>query len=201
VVESRTVDRLLTSSARFTGFVGFLSRNGRVVFASARHASSKAEAGARLELDSSNFCTSLERGMGRPHRSHRPNRPGFQSVHYRGGTRTPCPVHRCALPRPSAALRCFWGAQYTIVEDPDGIAIGLMSLDSNRHTQPPCRVDGVTIDPEQMCGGLNHDPLDRIEVDLIAVLVIGLRRARRGMVRHRRCLFPFLSDLTHWLYP
>jgi uncharacterized glyoxalase superfamily protein PhnB len=32
----------------------------------------------------------------------------------------------------------FWGARYAIVEDPDGIAIGLMSpIDPTRRTAPP----------------------------------------------------------------
>ena len=36
---------------------------------------------------------------------------------------------------------------------------------------------------------LDHDPLDLIEADLIAPTVVELRRARRGVVRHRRGLF------------
>jgi uncharacterized glyoxalase superfamily protein PhnB len=32
----------------------------------------------------------------------------------------------------------FWGARYAIVEDPDGIAVGLMSsIDRTRKTAPP----------------------------------------------------------------
>jgi hypothetical protein len=35
----------------------------------------------------------------------------------------------------------------------------------------------------------NHDPLDLIEAELVAPAVVELRRARRGVVRHRRGLF------------
>ena len=31
----------------------------------------------------------------------------------------------------------FWGARYAIVEDPDGIAVGLMSPISAKHRAPP----------------------------------------------------------------
>jgi uncharacterized glyoxalase superfamily protein PhnB len=31
----------------------------------------------------------------------------------------------------------FWGARFAIVEDPDGIAVGLMSPSSDEHRQPP----------------------------------------------------------------
>ena len=31
----------------------------------------------------------------------------------------------------------FWGSRYAIVEDPDGIAVGLMSPPSNEHRAPP----------------------------------------------------------------
>jgi hypothetical protein len=51
-------------------------------------------------------------------------------------------------------------------------------------------VDWVTIDPERMCGGLKHDPLDLIKADLIAESVIELRRARRGTVRYHCGFFP-----------
>jgi hypothetical protein len=35
----------------------------------------------------------------------------------------------------------------------------------------------------------NHDPLDLIEAELVAPAIVELRRARRGVVRHRRRLF------------
>jgi hypothetical protein len=38
-------------------------------------------------------------------------------------------------------------------------------------------------------GLLNHNPLDLIEAELVAPAVVELRRARRGVVRHRRGLF------------
>jgi catechol 2,3-dioxygenase-like lactoylglutathione lyase family enzyme len=34
----------------------------------------------------------------------------------------------------------FWGARYAIVEDPDGIAVGLMSPQSNEHRSKPPEV-------------------------------------------------------------
>jgi catechol 2,3-dioxygenase-like lactoylglutathione lyase family enzyme len=34
----------------------------------------------------------------------------------------------------------FWGARYAIVEDPDGIAVGLMSPTSAKHRAPPPEV-------------------------------------------------------------
>jgi len=35
----------------------------------------------------------------------------------------------------------------------------------------------------------DHDPLDLIQADLIPAAIVELRRARRGVVRHRRGLF------------
>ena len=35
----------------------------------------------------------------------------------------------------------------------------------------------------------NHDPLDLIKAEFVAVAVVELRRARRCLVRHGRCLF------------
>ena len=38
----------------------------------------------------------------------------------------------------STAFDAFWGARYAIVEDPDGVAIGLMSpIDPARKMPPP----------------------------------------------------------------
>ena len=36
-----------------------------------------------------------------------------------------------------APFDAFWGARYAIVEDPDGIAVGLMSPISAEHRSPP----------------------------------------------------------------
>jgi hypothetical protein len=36
---------------------------------------------------------------------------------------------------------------------------------------------------------LDHDPLDLIEAELVASTIVELRRARGGVVRHRRGLF------------
>jgi uncharacterized glyoxalase superfamily protein PhnB len=43
----------------------------------------------------------------------------------------------CGLQAPFDA---FWGARYAIVEDPDGIAVGLMSPISAKHRSPPPEV-------------------------------------------------------------
>jgi uncharacterized glyoxalase superfamily protein PhnB len=39
-----------------------------------------------------------------------------------------------------APFDAFWGARYAIVEDPDGIAVGLMSPISAKHRAPPPEV-------------------------------------------------------------
>jgi catechol 2,3-dioxygenase-like lactoylglutathione lyase family enzyme len=39
-----------------------------------------------------------------------------------------------------APYDAFWGARYAIIEDPDGIAVGLMSPISARHRAPPPEV-------------------------------------------------------------
>lgn len=39
-----------------------------------------------------------------------------------------------------APFDAFWGARYAIVEDPDGIAVGLMSPISAKHRSPPPEV-------------------------------------------------------------
>jgi uncharacterized glyoxalase superfamily protein PhnB len=107
------------------------------------HARSEAQAGAYLELDSSSFapiwnagwanCTDL---IGR--------------IVLGFSLSTTKAVDECfdrligashrALQPPYDA---FWGARYAIVEDPDGIAIGLMSpVDPNRQTRPPAEWTG-----------------------------------------------------------
>lgn len=39
-----------------------------------------------------------------------------------------------------APFDAFWGARYAIVEDPDGLAVGLMSPISGEHRSPPPQV-------------------------------------------------------------
>ena len=39
-----------------------------------------------------------------------------------------------------APFDAFWGARYAIIEDPDGIAVGLMSPISAKHRAPPPEV-------------------------------------------------------------
>lgn len=39
-----------------------------------------------------------------------------------------------------APYDAFWGARYAVIEDPDGLAVGLMSPVSDEHRQPPPQV-------------------------------------------------------------
>ncbi|MBS0224333.1 MAG: VOC family protein [Proteobacteria bacterium] len=39
-----------------------------------------------------------------------------------------------------APYDAFWGARYAIIEDPDGLAVGLMSEKSDEHRSPPPKV-------------------------------------------------------------
>jgi uncharacterized glyoxalase superfamily protein PhnB len=39
-----------------------------------------------------------------------------------------------------APHNAFWGARYAIIEDPDGIAVGLMSEMSDEYRSPPPEV-------------------------------------------------------------
>jgi uncharacterized glyoxalase superfamily protein PhnB len=102
------------------------------------HASCDPHGGALLELDTAEFAPVWNAGwagrgdlLGRVVLGFRiPTREGVDqrfnsltSAGYRG------------LQPPFDA---FWGARYAIVEDPDGIAIGLMSsIDPTRRTAPP----------------------------------------------------------------
>src|SRR5258708_37046564 len=47
----------------------------------------------------------------------------------------------------------------------------------------------------------NHDPLDLIEAELVAPAIVELRRARRGVVRHRRGLLKRAAVLEIVGYP
>ena len=107
------------------------------------HASSEAQAGAYLELDSSGFapvrnagwadCTDLIGRIVLGSVSPRPNAVDECFYQLIGAG------HRALQPPYDA----FWGARYAIVEDPDGIAIGLTSpVDPNRQTQPPAEWTG-----------------------------------------------------------
>ena len=39
-----------------------------------------------------------------------------------------------------APYDAFWGARYAVIEDPDGLAVGLMSEKSDEHRSPPPKV-------------------------------------------------------------
>jgi len=102
------------------------------------HASSEAEGEAHLELDSPSFAPVWNAGWAQ--RTDLVGRIvlGFrlaarETVDERFGELTGAGYR--ALQPPFDA---FWGARYAIVEDPDGIAIGLMSpIDPTRATAPP----------------------------------------------------------------
>ncbi len=102
------------------------------------HASSETEDGAQLELDSPSFAPIWNAGW-----AERTDLVGRVVLGFRLATREMVDERfdeltgagRRALQPPFDA---FWGARYAIVEDPDGIAIGLMSpIDPARMTQPP----------------------------------------------------------------
>jgi uncharacterized glyoxalase superfamily protein PhnB len=107
------------------------------------HASSEAEAGAHLELDSSNFAPVWNAGW-----ADRTDLIGRIVLGFSQPTTKA--VDQCFDQLIAAGYRAlqppydaFWGARYAIVEDPDGIAIGLMSpVDPNRQTQPPAEWTG-----------------------------------------------------------
>lgn len=102
------------------------------------HASSESEAGAHLELDSPNFAPVWNAGW-----AQRTDLVGRIVLGFRLATREAvderfdtltCAGYRALQP----PFDAFWGARYAIVEDPDGIAIGLMSpIDPTRQTRPP----------------------------------------------------------------
>jgi catechol 2,3-dioxygenase-like lactoylglutathione lyase family enzyme len=102
------------------------------------HASSESEGGAQLELDSPNFAPVWNAGWAR-----RTDLAGRIVLGFRLATREAvderfdrltCAGYRALQP----PFDAFWGARYAIVEDPDGIAVGLMSpIDPTRQTRPP----------------------------------------------------------------
>jgi catechol 2,3-dioxygenase-like lactoylglutathione lyase family enzyme len=102
------------------------------------HASSEAEGGAHLEIDSPNFAPVWNAGW-----AQRTDLIGRIVLGFRLATREA--VDQRFEQLTSAGYRAlqppfdaFWGARYAIVEDPDRIAIGLMSpVDPTRMTRPP----------------------------------------------------------------
>ena len=101
------------------------------------HTSSKATEGALLEADSPTFARVWNQGwQGEAELS------GRVVIGLRVGTRDD--VDRLYGEVLSAGYRglqppfdAFWGARYAIVEDPNGLAVGLMSPADDEHRSPP----------------------------------------------------------------
>ena len=102
------------------------------------HAGCELHGGALLELDSVEFAPVWNTGW-----AGRSDLQGRVVLGFRIATRDGVDQRFGSLT--SAGYRelqppfdAFWGARYAIVEDPDGIAIGLMSpIDPARRTPPP----------------------------------------------------------------
>jgi uncharacterized glyoxalase superfamily protein PhnB len=101
------------------------------------HASNKAAHGALLEADSSAFARVWNQGW-----KAETGLTGRVVVGLRVGSRAEvdrlydavvAAGHRGHQPPHDA----FWGARYAIVEDPNGIAVGLMSPADDEHRSPP----------------------------------------------------------------
>ena len=102
------------------------------------HASSEAEDGAHLELDSPTFAPVWNVGW-----AGRSDLIGRVILGFRLATREAVDERFEQLTstgyRPlQPPFDAFWGARYAIVEGPDDIAVGLMSpIDPTRQTRPP----------------------------------------------------------------
>ena len=102
------------------------------------HASSEAEGGAHVELDSPSFAPVWNAGW-----AQRTDLIGRIVLGFRLAARETVDERFDQLTEAGyRALQppfdAFWGARYAVVEDPDGIAIGLMSpIDPTRETPPP----------------------------------------------------------------
>ena len=101
------------------------------------HHASAADAGADLDLDSDRFAQFWNEGW-----AERADLAGRVVVGF--GVKTREEVDRLYGEMTAAGHRglqapwdAFWGARYAVVEDPDGIAGGLMSPISDEHRSPP----------------------------------------------------------------
>jgi len=102
------------------------------------HVGSEPHGGALLELDSAEFAPVWNTGW-----AGRNDLQGRVVLGFRIATRDGVDHRFSSLT--NAGYRglqppfdAFWGARYAIVEDPDGVAIGLMSpIDPTRKTPPP----------------------------------------------------------------
>lgn len=101
------------------------------------HVNSAAASGAALEADSPRFARAWNEGW-----AHEEQLAGRVVIGVRVAGRAE--VDRLAALAAAAGHRllqpphdAFWGARYAIVEDPDGIAVGLMSPADAHHRSPP----------------------------------------------------------------
>jgi catechol 2,3-dioxygenase-like lactoylglutathione lyase family enzyme len=102
----------------------------------AHHASAE-DAGSDLDLDSAVFSQFWNKGW-----AGRKDLAGRVVVGFSVGSRAD--VDRIYGEMTAAGHRglqppwdAFWGARYAVVEDPDGIAVGLMSPITDEHRSPP----------------------------------------------------------------
>ena len=102
------------------------------------HVNSEPNDGVRLELDSAEFAPVWNAGWaGRADLQGRVVL-GFRIATSEGVDRLFGSLTGAGYRGLQPPFDAFWGARYAIVEDPDGIAIGLMSLiDPARKTPPP----------------------------------------------------------------
>ena len=100
------------------------------------HASSRPETGAWLEADSAPFARYWNRGW-----ANEPNLSGRVLITVRVADRpevdrlyeeVTAAGHRGLQP----PLDAFWGARFAIVQDPNGLAVGLMSPADDAHRAP-----------------------------------------------------------------
>ena len=105
--------------------------------ATGAHHASAADAGADLDLDSDRFAQFWNKGW-----AERADLAGRVVVGFSVKSREE--VDRLYGEMTAAGHRglqapwdAFWGARYAVVEDPDGIAVGLMSPISDAHRSPP----------------------------------------------------------------
>ncbi len=108
--------------------------------ATGAHHASAAEAGTDLDIDSAPFAQKWNKGW-----AGRKDLAGRVVVGFSVKTRED--VDRIYSEMTTAGHRglqspwdAFWGARYAVVEDPDGIAVGLMSPMSDAHRSPPPEV-------------------------------------------------------------
>ena len=105
--------------------------------ATGAHHASAVDAGSDLDLDSATFTQIWNKGW-----AGRKDLAGRLVVGFSVATRAE--VDRLYGEMTASGHRglqapydAFWGARYAIVEDPDGVAVGLMGPISDEHRSPP----------------------------------------------------------------